>query len=237
MLSFGKGNAKLGKNVFTFSLPAGYTCPSALDCLSKADKETGKIKDGPNTVFRCFAASQEALYKNVRDSRWSNFDQLKVLAKEGMVELIQNSLPKKANIVRIHVSGDFFNEKYFLAWLEVAKKNNGVLFYFYTKQVQYVVKYKELFPKNFVYTCSIGGKNDNLIELNNLRFAEVVYSEQEAINKGLDIDHDDSHAMEQGDSFALLIHGTQPKGSEAAKAKSLLNGLGSYSRKISLTTI
>jgi hypothetical protein len=31
--------------------------------------------------------------------------------------------------------------------------------------------------------------------------------------------------------FALLIHGTQPKGSEAATALKALKGKGSYSRK------
>ena len=34
----------------------------------------------------------------------------------------------------------------------------------------------------------------------------------------LEIDDDDSHAMEHGPSFALLIHGTQPAGTKAARA-------------------
>jgi hypothetical protein len=46
----------------------------------------------------------------------------------------------------------------------------------------------------------------------------VVYSEQEAIDKGLEIDHDDTHAAFGKDNFALLIHGTQPAGSAASKA-------------------
>ena len=35
---------------------------------------------------------------------------------------------------------------------------------------------------------------------------------------GLEIDHDETHAIGPGPSFALLIHGTQPKGSKAAAA-------------------
>ena len=31
---------------YTFSLPSGYSCPGASECLSKADKDTGKITDG-----------------------------------------------------------------------------------------------------------------------------------------------------------------------------------------------
>jgi hypothetical protein len=47
----------------------------------------------------------------------------------------------------------------------------------------------------------------------------------------LDIDHDDSHAALPGPSFALLIHGIQPAGSEAGKAVRALRGVGSYSRE------
>ena len=52
--------------------------------------------------------------------------------------------------------------------------------------------------------------------------ALVVYSEQEAIDKGLEIDHDDTHAAFGKENFALLIHGTQPKGSAASVALSAI---------------
>jgi hypothetical protein len=48
--------------------------------------------------------------------------------------------------------------------------------------------------------------------------ARVVYSEQEAADLGLEIDHDDEHAAFGKKDFALLIHGTQPKGSAAGEA-------------------
>ena len=41
---------------------------------------------------------------------------------------------------------------------------------------------------------------------------------EEADMEGLDIDHTEQIAMEGNDNFALLIHGTQPKGSEAGRA-------------------
>ena len=42
-------------------------------------------------------------------------------------------------------------------------------------------------------------------------------TEQEAIDLGLEVDHDDSHCF--GDKpFALLVHGSQPAGSEAGAA-------------------
>jgi hypothetical protein len=86
---------------------------------------------------------------------------------------------------------------------------------------------------NLVLTASRGGKYDRFIDEFKLREAVVVFSESEASDLGLDIDHDDSHAADpskRNQSFSLLIHGTQPKGSEASKALRDLKGLGSYSR-------
>jgi hypothetical protein len=218
LLKFQQGNAKLGKNIYTFSLPAGHSCPFANDCLSKADKLTGKLTDGPNTQFRCFAASAEAVYPNVRIARWHNFDLLKKLTTNKAADLILNSLPKKANIVRIHVSGDFFNESYFLAWLQVAKLRPNVLFYAYTKSLIYWVNYIKEIPSNLVLNASEGGKLDAQINLHGLKFAKVVYSPEQAEELGLLIDHTDEAAYKTKESFALLIHGQQPKGSKASQS-------------------
>jgi hypothetical protein len=218
LLKFQQGNAKLGKNIYTFSLPAGHSCPFANDCLSKADKLTGKLTDGPNTQFRCFAASAEAVYPNVRIARWHNFDLLKKLNSVKAADLILASLPKKANIVRIHVSGDFFNEAYFLAWLQVAKLRPNVLFYAYTKSLIYWVNYIKDIPTNLVLNASEGGKLDAQINLHGLKFAKVVYSPEQAEELGLLIDHTDEAAYKTKESFALLIHGQQPKGSKASQS-------------------
>lgn len=231
MLKFTNGNAKIKKGIWSFSIPSGYTCPFAIDCLSKANVKTGKITDGKHCRFRCFAASLEGLFPNVRKSRWHNFNLLKGKNVAEMVELIQVSLPKSAKMIRIHVGGDFFSQTYFDAWLKVAQDNPAIVFYAYTKSVRYWVNRHDEVPSNFILTASRGGHDDALIDRFNLRFSEVVFSEQEAIDKGLVIDHDDSHAYKQGPSFALLLHGTQPAKSEASKAKVKLKGKGSYSRK------
>lgn len=216
MLKFQKGNSKLTKNIYTFSLPAGWSCPSAQDCLSKSDPTTGKIQDGKHTQFRCFAASSESLFKNVRESRWHNFNLL--TASKDLVQLISTSLPKKAQMIRVHVSGDFFNEKYFKAWMQVASLHPDKTFYAYTKSLGYWVNNLDLIPSNFKLTASEGGKQNNLIALHNLKYAKVVYSPEEAIQEGLEIDHDDSHAYNSDQSFALLLHGIQPAGSKASQA-------------------
>jgi hypothetical protein len=200
--------------------------------LSKADRETGKIKDGPDTEFRCFAASAEATYPSLRKMVWRNFELIKATLKNSVdacADLICKSLPKKFDILRVHVGGDYFSKQYLQAWIEVAKRNPDKLFYSYSKSLHFFKEFA--LPENLVLTASRGGKHDNLIDLHGWKEALVVYSEQEAIDKGLEIDHDDTHAAFGKDNFALLIHGTQPAGSTASKALSLLRkqGKGGYS--------
>ena len=232
-LKFGEPNSKLKKMLKkmrlilkTFTLPAGWSCPAAQDCLSKADRETGKIQDGPDTEFRCFAASAEATYPSLRNMVWHNFELLKEALKldaqagfENMPhtsDLIHKSLPKKFDIMRVHVGGDYFSKKYLQAWIEVAKKNPDKIFYSYSKSLHFFKQFA--LPENLVLTASRGGKYDDLIDLHGWKEALVVYSEQEAEEKGLEIDHDDTHAAFGEKNFALLIHGTQPAGSAASIA-------------------
>jgi len=233
LLKFNRGNAKLGRDIWTFSLPAGFSCPGALECLSKANRETGKITDGADTKFRCFAASDEAQYKNTRLQRWHNFELLKGKSTAEMSELIQASLPRQAGIIRVHVSGDFFNQFYFDAWMHVARCQPLRTFYAYTKSLPFWLRRIGDIPKNFALNASRGGAHDELIAKHDLKYAEVVFSTKEAEDKKLEIDHDDSHAYKSGKPFALLIHGTQPAGSIAAKSLSALRKLGwtGYSRK------
>lgn len=231
-LNFGQGNAKLSTSIATFSLPAGHTCPFARECLAKSNRLTGKVVDGEHCRFRCFAASQEALYPSVRKARWNNFEALQSAGSvERMTQLLQDNLPHGVAYVRVHVSGDFNTEKYFIAWLNVAMNNPLVTFYGYTKATPFLVKYKTYIPRNFRFTASKGGTCDNLIGKHKLRSAEVVFSVNEAEQKGLQIDHDDSHAINAEGSFALLLHGTQPAGSVAGKAwETIKRSIGGYGR-------
>ena len=239
LLTFGEPNAKLKKmlkelslKLKTFTLPAGHTCPGAKDCLSRANRETGKIQDGPDTEFRCFAASAEATYPSLRNMVWRNFELIKATLKNSVdacADLICESLPKKFDIMRVHVGGDYFNVKYLQAWIEVAKRNPDKIFYSYSKSLHFFKQFA--LPENLVLTASRGGKYDDMIDLHGWKEALVVYSEQEAIDKGLEIADDDTHAAFGKDNFALLIHGTQPKGSAASAALSKLRkqGKGGYS--------
>jgi hypothetical protein len=233
LLRFGRGNSKFGTEIFTFSLPAGWTCPGARECLARVDRESGKLTDGKETLFRCFAASMEARMGSVRKSRWNNFDLLKGKSESEMAGLILESLPFDAKLVRVHVSGDFFNDAYFKAWMSVALERPDTVFYAYTKSIKTWIENRDLVPANFKLTASFGGKDDQLISQYGLKRAFVVFSVEQAEKLGLEIDHDDSHAYGSERSFALLLHGTQPKDSVAAKALSALKAQGftGYSKK------
>lgn len=226
-LKFGEPNdklkkltKKLGLKLKTFTLPAGYTCPGAKDCLSRADRATGKVTDGKETLFRCFMASAESRSPSLRKLVWHNLELINATLKDGgicaLANLIHDSLPEKFDIMRVHVGGDYFSHQYFVAWCMVAERNPDKVFYSYTKSLEHVAGV--LVPDNLVLTASRGGKFDDMIDAAGWKEAVVVYSEQEAKDKGLEIDHDDTHAAFGKENFALLIHGTQPKGSMASKA-------------------
>ena len=95
LLKFGHGNAKLPNTTMTFALPAGFTCPGALHCLSKADPITGRITDGPQTLFRCSAASEETR-PTVRKARHHNWSLLRGLQSGAMASLLDLSLRAQA---------------------------------------------------------------------------------------------------------------------------------------------
>ena len=240
-VKFNKANSKIKKlqrflndkrrRVYSLDLPAGRACPSAHLCKARAilDSVTGKrrVQDGPFTVFRCYAASDEARFGATYETRKRNFEALVGLSSKEMADTLCEALPLDAGIVRVHTSGDFFNAEYFYAWVEVARRHPEVIFYAYTKELKYMVPTNsEVYfgtagkPANLRLTASRGGRHDDLIDQYDLPEARVVYSKDEANGLGLEIDNDDSHAMLQDGqtSFALLIHGTQPKGSEAGKA-------------------
>jgi hypothetical protein len=240
LLGFSPANAKLDKHVglMTFYLPAGHSCPFAKECKSSADRETGKVVDGPHTKYRCFGATTEARYKNVREKAWRNYTTLQGVGlknEKGMTNLIEESLSKvHVKTIRIHsTGGDYLTRQYMNAWSNVARNNPRILFYGYTKAAHFMLQSLTYRPQNHRMVASYGGVYDALIDRHSLPKAVVVNYEDEAADMGLEIDHDDSHAMAADHDFALLIHGTQPAGSDAAKAVQYhrKNGFTGYSKR------
>ena len=251
-----KLNVPIAKvKILTLTLPAGWSCPGASECLAFADPVTGKVWDSPELKFRCFEASAER-YPDVRRQNWHNFNLLRrlnskysgeysfgALIFDSIKEATKQFKPDDVVIIRIHVGGDFYSTKYLEGWAIALRATRlpqnepmpMIIGYAYTKSIHHIAKLNLEMPENFVLTASEGGKFDALIEsLPGLKKAKVVFSPEQAESEGLEIDHDDSHAVFGKESFGLLIHGTQPKGTDSAKALSSLKARGiqsGYSEK------
>jgi hypothetical protein len=179
--------------VYEWNLPTGTTCPFALECKVVVDRITGKfdIKKGQ---YRCYAASPER-FPAVREHRWKNFE----LVKNGGVPTI----PKDCNAIRIHASGDFFNQDYFDMWLQLAKDNPTIEMWAYTKSLQYWVNRINDIPQNLIITASYGGRQDDLIEKHNLKNV-MVYPNASVVPSERPIDNNDDWARKPLVNFALL---------------------------------
>lgn len=198
--------------VFEFNIPAGHSCPNARECLVKADRETGKMINGPDQRFRCYAAQSER-FPSARKSRWRNFDLLREAKTEArMAALIERSLPNRASRIRVHGSGDFYNQKYFDAWIRVCKQNPKILFWAFTKSVQLWVNRIDQIPDNLIMQASRGGRQDHLIDKYNLKSATVFRTIEEAKLSGMPIDIDDTYACSNQGSFALVDNFGPDKG-------------------------
>lgn len=257
-LHFSQANAKLEKlykikelkpyllpkkKVYSLDMLSGHSCKGAAkDCFAHVKIKDGKRKliDGQYQQFRCYSAFQELIFPAVYNVRKNNLDLvLNAIksGKDGIIDLLDKSLPKDAGIIRFNAAGDFPVLAYFEACLELTKRYPNILFYAYTKKLPFWLKHKEEIDKlnNFTLTASYGGWHDDLIEKHNLRNATVVFSQYEAKKKKLRIDVTDELACRpswKNRSFGLLLHSAQKAGSEASKAWTRIKSThGGYSRK------
>ena len=242
LLKFSKDNKKLEKlakevhkqtgiyrNVYSVSIPSGRseTCPYADKCKAFVGTDGKLVRDDDYIDYRCYSASMEAIYPSQLKQRNYNFDLLKACNndRQELVNLINTSIPIEAQIIRIHVGGDFYSQPYFDAWLHVATLNPKLQFYSYTKSLPFWVnRLDSINIPNMELIASRGGTKDKLINEHQLKEAIVVYSEKEAKERNLEIDYTDYLACYEKKSFALLIHGTQPK--RINKFRKLIDKLG-----------
>lgn len=179
--------------VYEWNLPTGHSCPYAKSCKVSVNKETGKFKN-ESDLYYCYAAKPER-FPGVRDSRWANFEK----SKAGEIQI-----PKKAKHIRIHASGDFYSQKYFDLWLQIARENPSIEFWAYTKSLRFWIKRENEIPKNLELTASFGGHDDNLIIEKKLKNAQV-FPRVQAVPASMPIDHNDSYARNKKvKAFALI---------------------------------
>jgi hypothetical protein len=110
-----KGNAKMGKDIWLWSIPAGPTCPGKSDLCNA----------------RCYA--QKGFYNmpNVQKSLMDNYELSK--AKTFVKDVVSFVDKKKIQLVRIHGAGDFYGVEYIRKWHSIISKSPNTRFYAYTR--------------------------------------------------------------------------------------------------------
>jgi hypothetical protein len=109
-----KGNTKTGDTIFTFNLPAVLTCPGMSEGCDSCYARRGRWG---------FATVQAALHRNWNASQDPGFG-------EWMTREVRR---RKANVVRIHSSGDFYDVAYVRQWAQVIYDCPATTFYCYTR--------------------------------------------------------------------------------------------------------
>jgi hypothetical protein len=97
------GNGKLGASIFHFDLPAAVTCPGKSRICAQV----------------CYARSGHFLFPQVRERlAWNHEQSLRSDFAGRMAGEIHR---KGVLVVRLHVSGDFYDGEYARKWLAVMR--------------------------------------------------------------------------------------------------------------------
>lgn len=129
-----------------WNLPIRITCPYATELCKKS----------------CYAKKAETFYPDAYPSRYRHLE----LSKQAdftkrMIFTIQSHLNrpafKKAKkvVIRIHESGDFYNQEYANKWIAIAENfidDPKVVFMAYTKSIEF---FRNGYPENLVIRFSI----------------------------------------------------------------------------------
>jgi hypothetical protein len=111
----GPGNSKLGREIFSFSIPAGKTCPGATEhCIKHCYAMSG---------FFHMPSVQERYARNLKLSKRPSF----------VNDVVWALRQKHVRTLRVHVSGDFYSREYIRDWYEIAKRSRHITFYSYTR--------------------------------------------------------------------------------------------------------
>lgn len=110
-----RGNSKLGKKIWQWSIPAGTTCPGKTETCDS----------------RCYAQKGHYRQKNVSTALATNLERSR--QKDFVREMNFELARRKALAVRIHAAGDFHDLVYLRKWHSIVGMNPAVTFYTYTR--------------------------------------------------------------------------------------------------------
>jgi hypothetical protein len=155
-----RGNRKLHSCVAVWSLPAGRTCPGAGKC--KQYCYAFKVQKGLNGV--------------VLNARWNNFRAS--LRPDFVQRTVALILSLHVVAVRVHESGDFYNQTYLNMWAEIARQLPQIRFFAFTKSL-----HLDLTPltslENFTVIKSFDGVFDSVIDKTTDNYAKVIDNAQD----------------------------------------------------------
>ena len=188
-----KKTSKLNnKRVFNFGISAyktstgKVTCPFAKDCIKF-----------------CYAKKGAYTWGNVKPLYEQRYH---LTQSDEFIKAINTSIKvKKADVIRIHDSGDFYSPKYINKWITIANDNKEVIFYAYTKSIPL---FKGLaLPNNLIIIFSEGSKVDNLINTETDRHARIFNSAEELEQNGyIDTSKNDLNAIGDNKKIGLIYH-------------------------------
>jgi len=162
------GNMKLG------ALPSFSISTEACDLIPGPEAQGCKA--------HCYAKKLERIYPSARARYKTNFadSQLPTFVSTMNTEIKAHKKLQKIGIMRVHVAGDFYSQKYVDDWMEIARANPNVSFYAYTKAFNLDFSAR---PDNFVMKLS---DDKNLWPNEHSRFDGVarVYEPDQPCPKG-----------------------------------------------------
>src|SRR5258708_3809979 len=110
-----RGNSKLGKTIWSFSIPASETCPGKTSLCDS----------------NCYAQAGYYRFNNMKKGLKEKYE---ATLKSDFVEKISTSIKqKKVKYFRIHVAGDFYSAEYTSKWYNIVSLCNDTKFIVYTR--------------------------------------------------------------------------------------------------------
>ena len=175
-----------GLRVFNFGIPAQSTCLWADKCKAY-----------------CYASKGAYVWGNVKPA----FERrLEVTKRDDFPQIMMAEITRrKADVIRIHDSGDFYSREYLHKWIKVMESMPQVKFYAYSKSLPLFDGVK--LPDNFTLIKSERGKRDDLIDAAHDRHARIFETEAELIAAGYaNASENDLIATGSNPKIGLLSH-------------------------------
>lgn len=164
---FQRGNRKLPREIAIFNLPHLITCPGATAECRKY----------------CYARKAETMYPQSLPYRYRNWEASKRLDFVGLavVELLKM---RKVKAVRIHESGDFYNQEYLNKWVEIAKNCPHLIFTAYTKSLHLDFSAFKALPNTVLFASVDPTTPAFMLERNHIRSKARVIKKNEKVPTG-----------------------------------------------------